>query len=133
MTLERSFRIGPTLVINAKVKHQTEEKEAVMIETMEAPAVINSFKNDAEEYVKNWYKNCEKQPIVQATETTEELGYAQAPPACVASEGDTQLRTQAVAQETHSWRKVPRMIVFGEEEFGFAPAAPACVALEEEK
>jgi len=79
-----TFRIGPRLVVNAKVKTPNKGKEAVMkIEKFEAPPVVNSFKNDAEEYVKRWYRDCEKQPIIQANETVEAFAFAPPPPPCI--------------------------------------------------
>jgi len=80
----KTFRIGPTLIVNAKVKTPNRRKEDNnMLEKFEAPPVINSFKNDAEEYVKRWYEDCEKQPIVQASETAEKFAFAPPPPPCI--------------------------------------------------
>ena len=82
-----TLRYGPRLVVNAKVKTPNKGKEDNnMLEKFEAPPVVNSFKNDAEEFVKNWYRNCEKQPIVQANETAERFSIVPAPPACVLAE-----------------------------------------------
>ena len=79
-----TFRIVPTLVVNAKVKAPNRRKEDNnMLEKFEAPPVIDSFTNDAEEYVKRWYRDCEKQPIVQANETVEKFAFAPPPPPCV--------------------------------------------------
>ena len=82
-----TLRYGPRLVVNAKVKTPNNQgKEAVMkIEKFEAPPVINSFTNDAEEYVKRWYRDCEKQPIIQANET-EQFAFVPPPPPCVLAE-----------------------------------------------
>ena len=57
-----------------------------MIEKYKAPPVINSFKNAAEEFVRNWYLNVEKRPKVQARETQEKFGYAPPAPPCIALE-----------------------------------------------
>ena len=54
-----------------------------MLEKYKAPPVINSFRNDAEEYVARWYRDVEKRPKVQATETEEAFGFAPPAPPCI--------------------------------------------------
>lgn len=81
----KTFRIGPTLIVNARVKtaNNKGKEDNNMLEKFPAPPVVNSFKNDAEEYVKRWYKDCEKQPIVQANETAEAFAFVPPPPPCI--------------------------------------------------
>ena len=57
-----------------------------MTEKFEAPPVIDSFKNDAEEYVARWYRDVEKRPKVQARENEEAFGFAPPAPPCIIAE-----------------------------------------------
>ena len=82
-----TLHYGPTLVVNARAQTSNKGKEDNnMLKKFEAPPVINSFTNEAEEYVKRWYEECEKQPIVQANETAERFSVVPAPPPCVLAE-----------------------------------------------
>ena len=77
----QTLRHGPRMVINAKpTETPNKGKEVVMIEKIPAPPAINSFTHEAEEYVKNWYRDVEKRPRIQARETTEEFSFVPAPP-----------------------------------------------------